>query len=331
MTCSQFDRYLALTKHHKKNCSLYAHYVGSLFPKEPRSLAQLPYLPVSLFKSYDLRSVAQQDVFKVMHSSGTTGQPSKVYLDKSTAKAQSSALADSFKSFFGNSRLPMLVIDCESTARGRTARTAAINGFSLFGKKRCFALDDDLTLNLARVKAFLTQHQGSKVFIFGFTFMVYQHLLAPLEQQGSVLDLSNAFLLHGGGWKKLDSLNIADAQFKSLVAARLNCQQVHNYYGMIEQTGSIYFECEYGHLHAPDNGAVLIRSLDTLAPNAYGERGLIQVFSTIQESYPGHSLLTDDIGTCWPASQCACHHQGDILQIHGRLPQAEIRGCSDAV
>jgi len=27
--------------------------------------------------------------------------------------------------------------------------------------------------------------------------------------------------------------------------------RVHDYYGMVEQTGAIYMECEHGHLHAP--------------------------------------------------------------------------------
>ena len=54
----------------------------------------MPYLPVSLFKWIELKSVPDEDVFKVMTSSGTTGQvPSRIYLDVETARAQTRALS----------------------------------------------------------------------------------------------------------------------------------------------------------------------------------------------------------------------------------------------
>jgi phenylacetate-coenzyme A ligase PaaK-like adenylate-forming protein len=320
-----------LTKHHKRNCKVYSDYVDSMFDDCPKSLKDIPYLPVRAFKEFDLYSVPEQDIFKTMYSSGTTGKRSKIFLDKDTVKTQSLHLAQSFKSYFGGSRFPMLIIDSQSTSRGQTARTAAVNGFSMYGRKRCFALDDDMELKVEEVIQFLETHKGTKIFVFGFTFILYQFFIKKLQALNLKLDLSNAFILHGGGWKKLVSLNISDQDFKAMIKSSVGCEHVHNYYGMIEQTGSIYFECEYGHLHAPHNGAVLIRNVDTLEINEYGKEGLIQVFSSIQKSYPGHSLLTEDIGVARPASDCPCGREGDILEIHGRLEQAEIRGCSDAV
>lgn len=326
-----FDAFKALTIHHKKNCKIYSDYVDSLFPNEAQSLRDIPYLPVRAFKELDLMSVKKEDVFKVMYSSGTTGKQSKIFLDKETAKSQSVHLTQSFKENFGGSRFPMLIIDSESTVKGRTARTAAVNGFSLYGKKRCFALDDNMKLKADEVKAFLERHKGNKIFIFGFTYILYQFFVKVLKESSLTLDLSNAFILHGGGWKKLVNLNVSDADFKEMIRTTTGCEHVHNYYGMIEQTGSIYFECKYGCLHAPHNGTVLIRNYDTLEVNEYGQEGLIQVFSTIQKSYPGHSLLTEDIGVTYPASDCKCGNPGDIVKIFGRLERAEIRGCSDAV
>lgn len=225
----------------------------------------------------------------------------------------------------------MLIIDSKKTSRGKTARTAAVNGFSLFGKKHFFALDDDMELDLDGTLEFLEANKGKKIFVFGFTYVIYQHLLKKLEGIEANIDLSNAFFLHGGGWKKLEKLKVSDNDFKALIQEHTKCINVHNYYGMIEQTGSIYFECEKGSLHVPTNGAVLIRNFNTLKVNGYGQEGLIQVFSSIQKSYPGHSLLTDDIGVVYPAENCSCGRTSDILKIHGRLKLAEVRGCSDAV
>jgi phenylacetate-coenzyme A ligase PaaK-like adenylate-forming protein len=331
MKIDYFETIKELTFHHKHHCKLYSDYVDSLFPNAILSVEDIPYLPVRVFKEFDLFSVPESKVFKTMYSSGTAGARSKIFLDKETIKLQSFHLTQSFKSYFGGSRFPMLIIDSESTSKGRTARTAAVNGFSLYGKKRCFALNEKMELKIKEVAEFLEQHKNDKIFIFGFTFILYQFFIKKLQESGITFDFSNAFVLHGGGWKRLANLNISDSDFKSMIKSSLGCEHVHNYYGMIEQTGSIYFECEYGNLHAPHNGRVLIRNFDSLKVNNYGEKGLIQVFSSIQKSYPGHSLLTEDVGTVYPASSCQCARKGDIIKIHGRLEQAEIRGCSDAV
>jgi len=331
MKTEHFEVLKELTLHHKRQCKIYSDYVDSLFPGTPLTFKDIPYLPVRAFKEFDLFSVPKVDIFKTMYSSGTTGVQSKIFLDKETIKAQTSSLTQSFKDYFGSSRFPMLIIDSELTVRDNTARTAAINGFSLHGKKRCFALDDKMTLKIEEISEFLKKHKDTKIFIFGFTYILYQFFIKKIQESDIKFDFSNAFILHGGGWKKLINLNISYTDFKSIIKSTIGCEYVYNYYGMMEQTGSIYFECERGNLHAPNNGTVLIRNFDTLKVNDYGEEGIIQVFSTIQKSYPGHSLLTDDVGVVYPASTCQCGKEGDILKIYSRLEQAEIRGCSDAV
>jgi hypothetical protein len=100
---------------------------------------------------------------------------------------------------------------------------------------------------------------------------------------------------------------------------------------MIEQTGSIYLECENGNLHAPDGSDFIIRSLENFAPLKTNQEGLIQLFSNIQTSYPGHSLLSEDIGKFLPSSHCKCGSKKKVLKILGRVKKAEVRGCSDAI
>ena len=54
-----------------------------LAPAPYARVADLPWLPVRLFKTHELRSVPEDEVFKVLTSSGTTGQvPSRIYLDQ---------------------------------------------------------------------------------------------------------------------------------------------------------------------------------------------------------------------------------------------------------
>jgi phenylacetate-coenzyme A ligase PaaK-like adenylate-forming protein len=104
---------------------------------------------------------------------------------------------------------------------------------------------------------------------------------------------------------------------------------IHDYYGMVEQTGCIYMECECGRLHASNFSDVIIRRPLDFSEADVGETGVIQVVSTIPESYPGHSLLTEDEGSIIGVDDCPCGRKGKTFKINGRLKNAEIRGCSD--
>ena len=88
-------------------------------------------------------------------------------------------------------------------------------------------------------------------------------------------------------------------------------------------------ECEHGHLHTPHFADLVIRDERTFAPLRYGEKGLIQVLSVLPRSYPGHSLLTEDVGRILGEDVCPCGWKGKYFEVLGRIPKAEIRGCSD--
>ena len=143
------------------------------------------------------------------------------------------------------------------------------------------------------------------------------------------LDLSNGLLIHGGGWKKLISEKVSPEEFKQRLSEVCGLSKVYDYYGMVEQTGTIYMECECGHLHAPLFSDVLSRRTDDFSLAGKNERGLIHVVSMLPRSYPGHSLLTEDEGVLLGEDDCPCGRKGKYFKILGRIQNAEIRGCSD--
>lgn len=329
------DDLVKLTEQHRLACPVYRNYTDTVFnsTKVPTSLAELPYLPVRAFKQFDLKSIPDDHVYKVMRSSGTSGSHSRIYLDRETAKRQTVTLSQCFAEHFGSSRFPMLVIDSPKTVEDRlsfSARTAGINGFSMFSRGRCFALDDQMKLDLDSIRTFLDKHAGKTIFIFGFTSVVWADFLGGLEGSEETLNLENAFLLHGGGWKKLENERVSNDRFKARIEYLTGCGRVHNYYGMVEQTGTIFIECEYGNMHAAAQSDVITRDPETHHSLPHGETGLIQVFSSIQDSYPGHSILTEDVGRTLDGTNCDCGRTTSIVEIDGRLPRAEVRGCSDA-
>jgi Acyl-protein synthetase, LuxE len=323
---------VALTERHRGAGSAYARILAATGHGPGRrydSIAELPWLPVRLFKTHVLKSIPDDEVFRVLTSSGTTGDVSRIYLDKAAAAAQARMLTRTLQSVLGPRRLPMLVVDTLAVVKDRTsfsARGAGVLGMMNFGRDHVFVLDAHGEPDLDAVRMFLQRHGGQPFLIFGFTFMVWLYLYELAREHG--LDLSQGILIHSGGWKKLADRAVDNAEFRRAFAADTGLARSHNFYGMVEQIGVVYLEGPGGgSLYCPDFADVIIRDPQTWAELPPGEPGLVEVVSPLPESYPGHALLTEDLGVVlgvddgdWPGKRFA---------ILGRLPRAEARGCSD--
>lgn len=321
----------ALTKHHALKSPFYRKILEAhgTVPGSADSLEALFCLPVPLFKRFDLRS--SDEIVRTLVSSGTTGQkPSRIFLDRETAILQSRLLTRIVQSFIGRKRLPMMIVDTPSVV-GRqgthSARAAGILGFSNFGRDHTYLLDDAMRLDAAGLRRFLERHDDGPLLMFGFTYMVWKYLYEPLQKSG--IDLSRVILIHGGGWKKLVSEKVDDAVFRRELERTTGMRRIHNYYGMVEQVGSIFMACEAGHLHAPVYADIIVRDPVTLAPLPAGRRGLIELLSIVPGSYPGHVILSEDEGAWLGVDDCPCGRKGRYFKVLGRTVRAEPRGCSD--
>lgn len=324
-----------LTRWHQEQCAEYRRILELTDRASARieCLDDVPFVPVRLFKELELLSVGRDKVFKTMTSSGTSGQNvSRIFLDRATAALQSKVLTSLMSDVLGKRRLPMLVIDSPAVLQDRqafSARGAGILGFSIFGRDITYALDESMKLNLPEIEAFLQKHDSEPIFLFGFTFMIWKYFCQELHAHGIHLPIERGILLHGGGWKKLQDQAVSNERFRQVVAETTGIKLVINYYGMVEQTGSIYLECEYGHLHAPIFSDIIIRDPIDFRPVDFGITGLIETLSLIPISYPGHALLTEDVGRIIGEDNCPCGRLGKYFLVTGRLPKAEVRGCSD--
>ncbi|MFI7461154.1 acyl-protein synthetase [Nonomuraea sp. NPDC049646] len=316
----------ALTERHRRACPPYRRILDAIGAHPPyERVADLPWLPVRLFKTHELRSVPAEAVFRVLTSSGTTGQrPSRVYLDREAAAAQPRMLAATLRAVLGERRLPMLIVDARSVVRGPalSARGAGVLGMMNFGRDHTFVLDEQGEVDAAAVEAFLARHGGEPFLVFGFTFMVWLYLL------GLGADLSQGVLIHSGGWKRLAEQAVDNDAFRRRLASECGLTRVHNFYGMVEQIGTVFLEGPGGDgLYCPDFADVVIRDPGTWREVPPGEPGLIEVVSTLPTSYPGHALLTEDLGMVHGVDDG--HWPGKRFTVLGRLPRAEARGCSD--
>ncbi len=257
---------------------------------------------------------------------------SQIFLDKQTSLNQTKALSRIMQSFIGNKRMPMIIIDSSHLLQNRamfSARGAGVLGFSMFAREKIYALDKDMNLNVALIRDFIEKHKGKKILLFGFTFIVWQHFYNELKRLNLFLDLKDSILIHGGGWKKLISQAVSKERFKSELESVCSVRKIHNYYGMVEQTGSIYMECECGNLHTPIFADIIVRRARDFSIADMGEEGILELVSLLPHSYPGHIILSEDIGTILGEDNCPCGRKGKYFSINGRIQNAEIRGCSD--
>jgi len=317
-----------ITLYHEKKCQAYKKIIRKSNIAKIKSIKDLPFLSVNLFKQTNLNSIKDVEKFKTLMSSGTSGEKSEIVLDRKTASLQQEALLKITNNFLGKERLPMIIVDNEKILENKksfSARGAAVLGFSIFGKEKCFILNDDMELDEKKLNLFIKKYQNSKILIFGFTYQIWKFLI---NKKNKTKIKNKCIFLHGGGWKKMQEISINNKLFKNKLKKMFNIESVINYYGMVEQVGSIFMECENGYFHCSNLSDIIIRDENFNAvPN--GKSGLIQMLSILPWSYPGQSILTEDIGIIHGEDDCTCGRFGKYFSIKGRIPKSEIRGCSD--
>ena len=91
-----FEALMYLTKYHYDKCGYYKNIIDKLHIDKNtiKTTRDIPFIPVRLFKEFELKSVSNEEVFKMLTSSGTSGQSvSKIYLDKINIANQTKTLA----------------------------------------------------------------------------------------------------------------------------------------------------------------------------------------------------------------------------------------------
>ena len=329
-----FEGLSELTRYHQEHCREYGRIIDLQNNSEWHSVSDIPFIPVRMFKEYELLSTDRSEIVKTMTSSGTSGQAvSKIFLDRENVRNQTKTLAAIITQYIGKQRLPLLLLDTELVKKDVamfSARGAGVIGFSTFGRNITYALDSDMNIDVQKVKDFCEAHAGDSVLMFGYTHMIWQFAVRALEDAGICIPFKDVVLFHSGGWKKLKDQAVGTLEYNRRVSDVFGGNvRVHNYYGMAEQLGSVFVECGYGHMHCSNFSDVHIRRPEDFSDAGKGERGLIELVSLLPVSYPGHALLTEDEGEILGEDDCPCGRYGKYFRIHGRIKGAELRGCSD--
>lgn len=326
-------------RHHMAACPAYARICngrGLAADHVFERFEDFPYLPVQAFKEFadEFRSVSEDRVRTRISSSATSGRPSTVTIDAITARRQVQALTSVLSSTLGGKRRPFIICDVdpsEAAPGSLGARAAATRGFLNLAREAHYVLrigeggrlevmHDKLTELLHRFA-----EAGEPFAIFGFTYVMFESVMEPLLG-GAPAAPSNAHLLHIGGWKKLEDRKISREAFEAAALRVLGVprERIVDFYGFTEQMGVVYPAAGGARRTIPAFAEVIVRDPDTHAPLPAGRPGLLQFLTPLPHSYPGFSVLTDDIGVL---DETAGGER--TFRVLGRARNAEVRGCGD--
>lgn len=323
----------ALNQWHRAGCAAYR----SVWPEgeASRTLAELPFLHVGVFK-HRLWSTEGEGIqhLRTLKSSSTGGAASQIALDSRSSALQARSSAAILEELLGVERRPLLLVEDVKSLRQRGevgARVTAAMSLRPLSSEMQFLLGRGAAGETIDWQALLEIcARNPRLLVYGFTWMLWV-AWAQAEMPGEVreaLARTQVQFVHSGGWKKLEASRVSRERFDSaLLGTVAPGSGVLEFYGLVEQVGIIYPRCVEGYFHVPRWAAVLARDPWTLKVLA-GEAGMLQLMNCLAFGAPYHNVLTEDLGIVSEGA-CACGREGQRFELLGRMPEAELRGCSN--
>jgi hypothetical protein len=285
----------------------YADALGIL-PDRVRTLSEIPFLPVSLFKTHPVRTgnFIPEIVFE---SSGTTGSVTSRhevrYLD-----VYRSSFTAGFERFYG----PVgewCVIGLLPAYLERSHSSLVLMVHELIGSSghpdSGFYLYDHDTLHAVLQQL---ERRGQKTLLIGVTFA----LLDFAEKYA--MSLRHTVVMETGGMKGRRR-EITRNELHDYLKERLGVSSIHAEYGMTELLSQAYSSGDGLFACPPWMRALVRREDDPLEVMIRGE-GLLNIID-LANTWSCSFLATEDIGRIGPDGR---------FEVSGRADNSDVRGCS---
>jgi len=299
---------LALKVYHyqKEHCSVYGDYVRNLYKGEPRRLEEIPFLPISFFKTHKVicSDKSEEVLFK---SSGTGGVRSKHFVqnvnlyEKSFNSIYDEQIGDPSNQVI-LALLPNYIEQGESSLVYMVDHLIKRTMSQLSG----FYLDN---LNELVSQYQIAIDQGKQVVLFGVSYALLD--LAELNP-----DLSQAIIIETGGMKGKRP-EMTKSELHSTLKKGFNCKSIASEYGMTELLSQSYSNAE-GKFDQPAWMKILVRDVnDPLSYVSEGKTGGLNVIDLANLNSCSF-VATQDLGRMI----------NDQFEIIGRFDNSDIRGCN---
>ncbi len=276
----------------------------NVVPSEITQLHQIPFLPVSFFKSHEVKcqDTAPEYIF---YSSGTqnSGRSKHLIFDLTLYEA---SLLHSFRLFYGDPEALILLAVLPSYLDNKDSSLVYMTDVLIRQTldERSGFVSAEEALNRIAVPG-----RTKKILLVGVSFALMD--LAEMQISG----FENVLVMETGGMKGRRT-EIPKQALHDLLKAKLGVAEIHSEYGMTEllsqayATGGLTFRC-------PPWMKVLFRNVrDPLSVSQSGS-GAVNVID-LMNVHTCSFIATDDLG------QGNC----DGFEILGRMDNSEMRGCN---
>ena len=289
-----------------QRCAPYKQYIELLGidPQEVKSLEQIPFLPIELFKTHDIYC-GDHAPEKIFTSSNTGSTVASRHM-MSDLKVYEQAFFSSFEQFYGD-----------------------VKGWSIYGLLPNYLQREGSSL------VYMVDRMIARSGSGGFYLDEYEKMLADMaaDPKPKILlgvsyalwdlaeqyapKLTNTIVMETGGMKgKREELPKSD--FHKILTQAFGVEKIHSEYGMAELTSQGYSAGD-GIFRAPAWMRVIIRDvnnpLQTLPAPARGAVNIIDLMNLSSCAF----IATQDVGRTFADGSFA---------IDGRLSGADIRGCN---
>jgi hypothetical protein len=296
-------------------------------PDSIQHWCQIPALPTSVFKAYEVSSIPAVERARVFHSSGTTGQiPSRHFHSVESLSVYEASLLPWFQNhFFAAQPAPMklLLLTPEVAPHSSLVHmlTTVRRHFgapdSLFTGRleNDGAWNLDLEQTLAAVREAVRENRPLGILGTAFSFV---QLLDHLQSAAKRFALpKGSRIMETGGYKGRTRI-VPKVQLRKMLAKFLGVPpaQILAEYGMSELSSQAYDDAS-GVFHFPPWARISVISPETGAVLGEGETGLLRVFD-LANIASIMSVQTEDLAM----------RRGDAFELLGRAATAEPRGCS---
>ena len=291
--------------------SIYNNYCNALRidPQKVKKLNQIPFLPISFFKSHKVVSGTTDKTDYIFESSGTTAEiASKHYVRDGKIYEQS--LLNGFKQFYGEPKdytiLALLpsYLERKNASLVHMAKTLIDYGGNV---KSGFYINE--WNNLQSVLLELEQ-KNQKTILLGVTFA----LLDFAEMHP--LNLKNTIIMETGGMKGRKE-EMTRQEVHTNLKKQFNLPVIHSEYGMTELLSQSYSSGN-GIFKCTNTMKIMVRDInDPFEIDDVGT-GAINVIDLANINSCSF-IATDDIGKL---------KDDNSFEVLGRLDNSALRGCS---
>ena len=271
-----------------------------------KSVKEIPFLPISFFKSHSIYIGNSKDD-KTFTSSGTTGMTTSKHLVKDILIYEQSFLK-SFELFYGNIEdyvvLGLLPSYLEREGSSLIYMVDKLIELSKHSKSGFYLNEyEDLIEVIHSVKS------TKKVILFGVSYA-----LLDLAEQFKP-DLARCIIIETGGMKGRRK-EMPKYELHNTLKMGLNVDNIHSEYGMTELLSQAY-ATENGQFKTPPFMKVLSREYNDPFSYTKTKTGGLNIID-LANVYSCSFIATQDLGKIYP----------NYFEVLGRFDNSDIRGCN---